>query len=169
MTRIVGGGPPKILDYLSEPSDDLAAIPIVPRTRGIDVAATLAYLTPDIDSVLQHLHGVLRFAVEHRNVVAHLSLPTQSESRSITTQSSFVTHIDFGPRPTMDDVEYTFEAVYGEKESKLWLARLAIGAIDAGRLLGHVVEVRNRNEFLGASEGEIKAEMLALTEIHYDL
>jgi len=169
MNRRLPVGPPEVIEHRVDPTDNTASFVVNSRARGVDVAATLAYLNPDIDAVLEHLHRVLRFAVTERNMLARLSIPMPTSTNGITTQSKLVTHIEFGDSPTYDDVEYTFETVYGTDESRLWLARLAMGAVDTGRLLGHVIETTQQNEFSCATEHSIAEELHVLTESHYEL
>lgn len=159
---------PELIPYRVDPSDNMAAFAIGANTSGKDVALTLAYLNPEFTSVLEHLHAILRYAVRTRNIVANLSLPLVHTAQDITTQSQLVTHVAFGARPTYDDLELTIESQFGADAAPLMLGRLGMASVDTGRLLGHVVEVRHKNEF-ALTDDAIARELATLTEQHYDL
>lgn len=156
---------PKILQYRVDPTDNIAAFAIGRNTSGGDVALTLAYLTPDATAVIDHLNNIVRYAIDSRNAAAGMSLPLPQSGRDLSVQSQLVTHIDFGPHPRYDDVEYALQTQFGFDKTRYLMARLAMGYVSGGLLLGHVVEVQHNNEFVTSSDA-IAREMAELTDLY---
>ena len=162
-------GPPRILDYRTDPTDDTVAFPISRRSRGIDVFTTLAYLDPNTEHVYAQGNRILHHAVETLGLMNNRNLAIPRTTIQITGQLALVEHVHFGSAVTMEDIEHALEIANHPSGMQAEKLRLTSAIIDTGTLAGYVIETRQRNEFVTATNETLQAELLALTERHYDL
>lgn len=162
-------GPPRILNYRTDPEDGKVAFPISQRSRGLDVMATLVYLDPDRERVYAHTDNILRHAVERVGLLNNRHLPVPRTTIQLSGQLAMVEHVHFGNDVTIEDVELAFEIANPNNNVRTEKIRLTSALINTGCLAGFVIETVQRNEFVTATEADLRQELLDLTEHHYDL
>ncbi len=162
-------GAPRILAYRTDESDGVVAFPITRQSRGIDVFTTLAYLNPDRHQLYKHSEEILRHAVNGLGLLNNIHLPIPRTGIKLSDQITLIEHVHFGDNTTVDDVYMAIEIANGTDDVEVQKLKLASAIIDTGCLTGYVIDTVQRNEFVTATDEDLKNELLALTENHYDL
>ncbi len=131
--------------------------------RGVDVMATLRYVTVDPSNVRDKVDGLLTAAIDRQEVpLKGLAIKVAEPIGYVSDQLSVETVLRFTGETNYPEIKDVLGRIYGDDAERAE-ERLVVALVDRGFCDGFEILVDN-NEFENAGPDRIADEMLKLTE-----